>query len=120
MIEPWCCSTWHVEGIDGDFSPDAGGDPMRWRQIVLPCRGLLITLFIVTAIVLPLAPIVRAGPSVRVYTEVITLRSYDWRSALQPTKPGDPIYPYPRLDFDRVGPPRPVTSTVVPERAGTR
>jgi hypothetical protein len=62
-----------------------------------------------------------AAPSVRVYTTPITLRAYDWRSALVPTTADDPIYPYPRLDFDRVGGPIEITTTVVIlESANTR
>ena len=64
---------------------------------------------------------VTAAPPVRVYTAPLTLRAYDWRSALAPTAPDDPIYPYPRLDFDRVGGPIELTTTVVIlESANTR
>jgi len=54
-----------------------------------------------------------AAASVRVYTMPLTLRAYDWRSALTPTTADDPIYPYPHLDFDRVGDPIDLTTTVV-------
>jgi Domain of unknown function (DUF5107) len=64
---------------------------------------------------------VRAASPVRVYTAPLTLRAYDWRSALIPTSPDDPIFPYPRLDFDRVGGPNEITTTVVIlESANTR
>jgi|GEM_PF-661262 len=39
----------------------------------------------------------------------LTISTYDYASALVPTSPGDPIYPYPRLDRSRVGPPQPRT-----------
>ena len=64
---------------------------------------------------------VMAVAPVSVYTMPLTLRAYDWRSALTPTAPRDPIYPYPRLDFDRVGDPIELTTTVVVlESANTR
>jgi hypothetical protein len=67
------------------------------------------------------APAAGAISPVQVYTEQITLRAYDWRPALMPTEPDDPIYPYPRLDFDRVGSPIDLTTTVVIlESANTR
>jgi hypothetical protein len=67
------------------------------------------------------APAITAAAPVRVYTTSITLRAYDWRSALVPTTPDDPIYPYARLDFDRVGGPIELTTTVVIlESANTR
>jgi hypothetical protein len=44
---------------------------------------------------------------VAVWEEEITLQTYGWRDALVPTEPGDPVYPYPRLNFDAVTPPIP-------------
>lgn len=42
---------------------------------------------------------------IAVWEGAITLNTYGWEEALIPTNPNDPIYPYPRLDFDAVGPP---------------
>jgi len=39
----------------------------------------------------------------------ITIPAYDYEAAFVPSEAGDPIYPYPHLDFDRVGPPAPRT-----------
>ncbi len=50
---------------------------------------------------------------VQVRKEILTLRAYDWKSALVPTSADDPIYPYPRLDFDKVGPVADITTTVI-------
>jgi len=36
----------------------------------------------------------------------ITISAYQYESAFVPSEPTDPIYPYPHLDFDRVGPPK--------------
>lgn len=52
-----------------------------------------------------------APPSV--WEQEITLNTYDWPAALVPTAPDDPIYPYPRLNFDAVGPPVPRTYQAV-------
>jgi len=50
----------------------------------------------------------------------ITLQSYGWQQALVDSAPGDPIYPYPRLDRDKVQPPGPVTyKTIVLDNAYT-
>ena len=46
-------------------------------------------------------------PTVGVWEQEITLHTYGWQDALVPTEPGDPVYPYPRLDFDAVTPPEP-------------
>lgn len=86
---------------------------MKRRVIVLGLATLLLCS--------SFAPAVMAVAPVQVYTAQITLRAYDWRSALMPTTPDDPIYPYPRLDFDRVGGPIDLTTTVVIlESANTR
>ena len=82
----------------------------------------LVSLCLAVFLLLSSAPqAVTAMSPVRVYTASITLRAYDWRSALIPTAPDDPIYPYPRLDFDRVRSPIELTTTVVIlESANTR
>jgi len=46
---------------------------------------------------------------VAVWQQEITLQTYGWHDALVPTEPGDPVYPYPRLNFDAVTPPIPRT-----------
>ncbi len=78
----------------------------------------------------PPAPTETSPPSVAVWEETITLQTYGWQEALVPTEPGDPIYPYPRLDFEAVAPPAPrsyravmiqnayVRLVVVPELGG--
>jgi hypothetical protein len=43
-----------------------------------------------------------------VYETTMTLMTYGYTQALQPSRPSDPIYPYPRLDFSQVGPPTPL------------
>ena len=48
-----------------------------------------------------------------VWEQDITLTTYDWATALVPTTPDDRIYPYPRLNFDAVGPPAPRTYRAV-------
>ncbi len=65
-----------------------------------------------------------------VYETDLSLMTYDYQSALLPTTPEDPVYPYPRLDHNRVGPPslrtyraivlenRYVQLTVLPELGG--
>jgi hypothetical protein len=74
------------------------------------------------------APVAAAEP--RVYETTLTIPTYDYESAFVPTLPGDEIYPYPRLDFSRVGPPSPrtyravvlengfVSLTILPELGG--
>jgi len=69
-------------------------------------------------------------PSVAVWHQEIILQTYGWHQALVETTAGDAIYPYPRLDFDALGPPAPrayraviiqneyVRLTVVPELGG--
>ena len=80
-----------------------------------------IILGISIVLVLAGAARARAAARVQVYQSALTLYAYDWRAALVPTDPADPIYPYPRLDFDRVGAPADVkTDVVVLESAGTR
>lgn len=51
----------------------------------------------------------------------ITINTYDYQSALVATQPDDPVYPYPRLDHGRVGPPSPKTyRTIVLENRYTQ
>ena len=51
----------------------------------------------------------------------ITLQSYGWQQALVDSAPDDPIYPYPRLDRDKIQPPGPVTyKTITIENTATR
>ena len=85
----------------------------------------VITCVLVILVLIPsyqvTQPLVAAASSVRVYKQTITLSSYAWRSALTPTAPNDPIYPYPHLNFDKVGPAGDITTTVIVlESAGTR
>lgn len=65
-----------------------------------------------------------------VWEQDVTLSTYGWHDALVATEPGDPVYPYPRLDFDAVTGPVPrsyravfiqnsfVQVVVVPELGG--
>jgi hypothetical protein len=58
----------------------------------------------------PTQPPTATEPSpatVAVWEQEITLQTYGWQDALVPTEPGDPIYPYPRLNFEAVTPPEP-------------
>jgi len=50
-------------------------------------------------------PAMSAGPVVREAS--VTINTYDYQSALVATTPEDPVYPYPRLNHDQVGPPAP-------------
>jgi hypothetical protein len=52
-------------------------------------------------------------PAVAVWEQDITLNTYGWQGALVPTGADDPIYPYPRLNFDAVTPPVPQTYRAV-------
>jgi len=54
-----------------------------------------------------------APPLVAVWEGTVTLNTYGWEEALVPTSPDDPIYPYPRLNFDAVAPPTPRTYRAV-------
>lgn len=68
--------------------------------------------------------------TVRAEEVTITLSAYPYEAAFVPSESSDPIYPYPHLDFDRVGPPVPRTFraillenpytaiTIVPELGG--
>lgn len=79
------------------------------------------------------APMEPASPplsGLAVWEQDITLDTYAWQEALLPTAPDDPVYPYPRLDFDAVTGPVPrayravfvqnayVQLVVVPELGG--
>jgi hypothetical protein len=48
-----------------------------------------------------------------VYKATVTILAYGYEAAFQPTSPDDPVYPYPRLDPARVGPPAPRTYRAV-------
>ncbi len=60
----------------------------------------------------------------------VTISTYGYEAGFQDTPPDDPIYPYPQLDFSRVGPPAPrtyraivlendyVSLTILPELGG--
>lgn len=77
---------------------------------------------------LPPPPVGAAAP--RIYETTLTIPTYGYEAAFQPTSPEDPIYPYPRLNFDLVGPPAPrayrgivlengfVSITILPELGG--
>ena len=59
--------------------------------------------------------------TIAVWEGTITLNSYDWERALVETTPDDPIYPYPRLDREQIGPLAPRSyRTVVLENAYAR
>lgn len=58
-------------------------------------------------------PVTPAPAPVAVWEGTVTLSTYGWQQALVATTPGDPIYPYPRLDFDAVAGPAPVTYRAV-------
>ncbi len=74
------------------------------------------------------APLAAAAPWISETT--ITIPTYDYEAALTPTGPDDAVYPYPRLDPARVGPPSPrayravvlqngfVAVTILPELGG--
>ncbi len=65
------------------------------------------------------APLPAVLPSVS--QSYLLIPTYPYDQALVPTSPDDPIYPYPRLDFDRLGPPTPRTyQAVILENAYTR
>jgi Domain of unknown function (DUF5107) len=77
---------------------------------------------------LPPPPVGAAEPVI--YQTSITIPTYNYEAAFLPTDPEDPVYPYPRLDFARVGPPVPrtyqavvlengfVSITILPELGG--
>ena len=88
-------------------------------------RGLRLIdcLLIISLAIVGLLPTrsVGAAPRVHVYQDILKLRAYDWRSALMPTQPDDLIFPYPRLDFDRIGGVSEITTNVIVlENANTR
>jgi hypothetical protein len=49
----------------------------------------------------PLTPV--SAP--RVYETTITIPTYGYEQGLEPSSQDDPIFPYPHLNFDKVGPP---------------
>ena len=73
-------------------------------------------------------PVGAAAPTI--YQTSITIPTYPYEAAFQLTNPDDPVYPYPRLNFDLVGPPAPrtyqavvlengfVSVTILPELGG--
>jgi hypothetical protein len=48
-----------------------------------------------------------------VWEDTLTLHTYGWEQGLVPTTPDDPVYPYPRMDFEAVGAPAPRTYRAV-------
>jgi hypothetical protein len=60
----------------------------------------------VSATPLPALP---APQAATVYETSVTIPTYGYIQALQPTQPDDPIYPYPRLNFDQIAAPAPQT-----------
>ncbi len=73
----------------------------------------------------PAAP---AGPWL--YETTVAISTYGYELGFEATQPGDPVYPYPRLNFSMVGPPAPrtyhalvleneyVSLTILPELGG--
>lgn len=43
------------------------------------------------------------------YETTVTIPTYGYQAGFVATLPEDPVYPYPQLDFSRIGPPAPVT-----------
>ena len=78
----------------------------------------------------PDQPLTRPAGLLQVYETTLTLSTYNYEAAFQPTSADDPIHPYPRLDSARVGPPVPrdyqaivlendfVVVTVLPQLGG--
>ncbi len=54
----------------------------------------------------PSAPLIPASAP-RVYETTVTLMTYGYPQALEPSGQDDPIYPYPRLNLGKVSPPAP-------------
>ncbi len=54
-----------------------------------------------------------AGDAPRVEEASITINTFAYDSALVPTAEDDPVYPYPRLDHERVGSPSPKTHRAI-------
>jgi len=61
----------------------------------------------------PDQPTTRPPDQPTTWEQDITLNTYGWHDALVPTTPDDPVYPYPRLDFDAVTGPVPRTYRAV-------
>lgn len=51
------------------------------------------------------SPLPTIDQALGVWESHLTLSTYGWEQALSPTGPDDPIYPYPRMDWSRLGPP---------------
>lgn len=95
------------------------------RKQILSCGSiwLVVVVLVASLIALSLQPASYAAAAARVQVrkETLTLQAYNWKSALVPTAKDDAIYPYPRLDFDKLGPLQSITTTVIVlESAGTR
>ncbi len=54
----------------------------------------------------PPTPLIPPSPP-RVYETTVTILTYGYDRALEPSGKDDPIYPYPHLNLDKVGPPTP-------------
>ncbi len=95
---------------------------------VLTVTPIDVTVPLVTATQTPVTvtpqaylPTVTRNWALSVWETQITLNTYAWEQALIPTEPGDPIYPYPRLDHGAVGGPQPRSyQAVVLENAYAR
>ena len=85
----------------------------RCRPVARRVAWSIVALAAIFAGVLPAPPVAQAAGGVRIYEQVMTLRAYDWQAALVPTTEDDAVYPYPRLDHDKVGPLQDITTTVV-------
>ena len=53
----------------------------------------------------PLPPSAVGAAAPQVYETTITIPTYDYEAAFQQSASDDPIFPYPRLEFSRIGPP---------------
>lgn len=60
----------------------------------------------------PTLPLIEPA-GVVVYETTITIDTYGYQDALVPTAPDDPVYPYPRIDFNAVTGPAPAMYTAV-------
>lgn len=61
---------------------------------------------VVEPAILPASQLVPASAP-HVYKSTVTIPTYGYEQALEPSAQGDPIFPYPHLNFDKVGPPVP-------------
>jgi hypothetical protein len=97
-------------------------DKVRWHlawRVAVACYGITITACAsapqvtrtprATArpvVAAPSAPLIPASVP-RAYETTVTISTYGYQQALEPSGKDDPIYPYPRLNWDKVGPPAP-------------